>query len=216
MGLRSILERIQEELTRKEEFREEMQKSMRKATRLSKQAILYVHHQKFEKAEELLEEAENLFSELRKVSKKYPELFYSGLVDVAFQEYAEARTLLELVTKNEFINPKKLGIPASSYVLGLVDVIGEFRRRALDSLRRGDVKTAEDCLQRMEHIYTELMAMNDAYLLISGLRRKCDVARRIIETTRGDVTIEVRRGSLEKSIERLEKIVKRKGKTKKS
>jgi len=79
-------------------------------------------------------------------------------------------------------------------------------------LRKGDVKTAEDCLQRMEHIYVELMAMDDAYLLVPGLRRKCDVARRIIEATRGDITIETRRSSLERSIKELEKVVERKRK----
>jgi len=45
---------------------------------------------------------------------------------------------------------------------------------------------------------------------VPGLRRKCDVARRIIETTRGDVTVEVRRSSLERSIKGLEKILGRK------
>jgi predicted translin family RNA/ssDNA-binding protein len=49
----------------------------------------------------------------------------------------------------------------------------------------------------MDEIYTELMAIDEAYMLVPGLRRKCDVARRIIETTRGDITQEVRRKALE-------------------
>jgi predicted translin family RNA/ssDNA-binding protein len=34
-------------------------------------------------------------------------------------------------------------------------------------------------------------------MLVPGLRHKSDIARRIIETTRGDITVEVRRKSLE-------------------
>jgi len=41
-------------------------------------------------------------------------------------------------------------------------------------------------------------------MLVPGLRRKCDVARRIIETTRGDVTQEVRRKTLEDYLKRFE------------
>lgn len=190
---------------------------MRRATRLSKQAILFTHQERFDDAEKLLEEASELLVKLDEVSKDHLELVYTGLVDAAFQEYTEAHTLLTLIKEERFITPKELGVPSVSYVLGLADVIGELRRRALDSLRREDVETAEKSMQTMEQIYVELTAMDDAYLLVPGLRRKCDVARRIIETTRGDITIEARRSSLERSIKELEKIVGRKrkvGKTK--
>jgi translin len=212
MSLKLILEKIQEELMKREEVREEVQKDMRRATRLSKQTILFTHQERFEDAKKLLEEANTLFAKLREVSKDYPDLFYSGLVSTAFEEYAEAHTLLMLIKENRFIDPEELGVPAISYVLCLGDVVGELRRRALDSIRKGKVETAEECLERMEHIYTELTAMDEAYLLVPGLRRKCDVARRIIETTRGDVTIEARRSLLEQSIERLEKTLREKSK----
>lgn len=211
-SLRSILDRIQEELRRKDEAREEVQRDMRRATRLSKQAILFTHQQRFDDARKLLEEASGLFTKLREVSRDHPDLVYTGLVSAAFQEYVEAHTLLKLILENRFVGPEELRVPVVSYVLGLADVIGELRRRSLDSLRKGDVELAEECLRWMEHIYVELTAMEDAYLLVPGLRRKCDIARRIIETTRGDVTIETRRSSLERSIKELEKVVERKRK----
>jgi predicted translin family RNA/ssDNA-binding protein len=62
----------------------------------------------------------------------------------------------------------------------------------------------------MDEIYIELMAMDEAYMLVPGLRRKCDVARRIIESTRGDVTQEVRRKSLENYLKRFERAQERK------
>jgi predicted translin family RNA/ssDNA-binding protein len=60
----------------------------------------------------------------------------------------------------------------------------------------------------MEQIYVELMAMDEAYMLVPGLRRKSDVARHVIESSRGDITIEARRSTLEDCMKNLEKIVK--------
>jgi len=188
---------------------EEVQRDMRRATRLSKQAILFTHQERFKDAKKLLREADTLFAKLHSVAQTYPDMVYSGLVDAAFQEYAEAQTLLSLVEEKRFISPDEINVPSVAYVLALADVIGELRRRALDSLRREDVKTAEDCLHLMEEIYVQLMSMDEAYMLVPGLRRKSDVARHIIETTRGDITIEARRSSLEKCMQSLEKIVKR-------
>jgi translin len=210
MALKSILDKIQKDLMRREEVWEELKRDMRRATRLSKQAILFLHQERNDEARKLLEEAKELLSNLREISKNHPDLVYTGIVDSAFQEYTEAQTFLSLIEEDRFINPEELDVPPVSYVLGLADVIGEFRRRALDALRKGDVEAAEDCLQKMEHVYIQLTTMEEGYLLVSGLRRKCDVARRIIESTRGDVTIEARRSSLEHSITELEKRMRRK------
>jgi translin len=216
MSLKSILEKIQEELRKREGVREEVQRDMRRATRLSKQAILFTHQERFEDAKNLLEEVSRIFAKLREVSKGHPELFHSGLVSAAFEEYTEAHTLLRLIEEDRFIYPEELGVPAISYVLGLGDVVGELRRRALDSIRKGKVEAAEICLERMERIYSELTAMDDAYLLVSGLRRKCDVARHLIEITRGDVTIEARRSALAQSILKLEETIGEKKKVRKT
>jgi predicted translin family RNA/ssDNA-binding protein len=52
------------------------------------------------------------------------------------------------------------------------------------------------------------MAMDESYMLVPGLRRKCDVARKIIETTRGDITQEIGRSALEKRLRQFEKEMK--------
>lgn len=212
MAFKLILDRIQNELVKKDKVHEEIQTNMRRATRLSKQAILFTHQNRFDDAEKLLKEASKLLSRLKKISRKHPDLVYGGMVDAAFQEYTEAHVFLGLVRKNQFVAPEEIDVPVVSYVLGISDVIGELRRRALDSLRGGDVDASENCLQLMESIYGDLIAMDDAYLLIPGLRRKCDVARHLIETTRGEVAIETRRKSLETAIRKLEKTIGRKTK----
>lgn len=215
MPLKPFLAKIQEELKKREEVRREAQEDMRRALRLSKQAILFAHQERFDDARRSLKDAEELFAKLHGLVKNNPDLLYTGLVNTAFEEYAEAHVFLGLVKERRFIGPEELKVPVVPYVLGLGDVVGELRRRALDSLRKGDVEAAEECLQLMEQIYVELTAMDDAYMLVHGLRRKCDVARHIIESTRGDVTIEARRSSLERSIEKLERTLRAKGKAKK-
>ena len=197
------------ELEQKERMREEAQDSMRKATSLSKQSILHVHQKRYSEARKLIEKAKEIILELQKTSQTHPEIVQTGLFDAARQEYSEANILLSLVEESRFATPTEIRVPPIDYVLGLADVIGEYRRLALDALREGDVKKGENCLQTMDGIYVELMALDEAYMLVPGLRRKCDVARKIIEATRGDITQEVGRNALEKHLRQLERIVER-------
>lgn len=209
MSLKEILEKIQEELSGREEVREEVHRDMRKATRLSKQAIQVTHQERFDDAKAMLNEAKSLFAKLQETAKDYPYLLYSGSVGAAFEEHAEAHILLTLIQEDRFVSPKEIDVPLTPYVLSLGDVIGELRRRTLDLIRRGNVEAAEKTLERMEHIYSELTALDDAYIIIKGLRRKGDIARHLIEITRGDITIEVRRSALERSISKLEKTIEK-------
>jgi len=208
-SLKSVLREVKNELKEKEEIREKAHNDMRKATSLSKQTILLIHQKKEKEAEKLVEKAKEILLKLGKISEEYPEIVHGGMFNAALQEYSEANILLKLVEKSIFVTPKEIGVPSVDYVLGLADVIGEYRRLALDALREGDAQKGENCLKLMDEIYVELMALDDAYMLVSGLRRKCDVARRIIEATRGDITQEVRRSALEKQLSRIEKLAKK-------
>lgn len=188
----------------KGEVQESAQQSMRKASSLSKQAILFMHQKRYKKAKELIESSKEIIFRLQALAKEYPDIIYSGMFSAALQEYVEASIFLELIQNSRFATPKELNVPSADYVLGLADVIGEYRRLTLDALREGDVEKGEECLKTMDEIYVELMAMDEAYMLVPGLRRKCDVARKIIESTRGDVTQEVRRKTLEDYLRRFE------------
>ena len=203
--LKNLLKEVKKELTAKEEMRENAQDKMRKITSLSKQAILLSHQDRMEEANKQLETAKTLITQLKEVSKEYPAIIYGGMFSAALQEYSEACIFITLIEKAQFITPKEIDVPPVDYVLGLADVVGEFRRLALDALREGNVEKGEQCLRTMDEIYVELEALDEAYMLVSGLRRKNDVARRIIEATRGDLTQEVRRKALEDHLKRLEK-----------
>ena len=213
--LKTVLEKVKKELMDKDKIREETHECMRKATSLSKQSILLVHRKKQDEAEKLLASAKEKIANLQNIAEEYPEIIYGGMFSAALQEYSEAHIFLTLIKETRFISPDEINVPSVDYVLGLADVIGEYRRLSLDALREGDAKKGEECLETMDEIFMELMALEEAYMLVPGLRRKTDVARRIIEATRGDVTQEVRRKSLEDYLKRFETAQPKKRRAKK-
>lgn len=205
VSLKSILKEVKNELKEKEELKESTQTQIRKAASHSKQAILLIHQEKIEEAEKLLEKTKETISKLNKALETHQEIVNYGLFSAARQEYSEATILLNLVKKSKFASHKDICISPVDYVLGLADVIGELRRLALDAVRTGNVKKGENALQTMDEIYVELMALDEVYMLVPGLRRKCDVARKIIDITRGDITQEVRRQAFETHLENFRK-----------
>jgi translin len=56
----------------------------------------------------------------------------------------------------------------------------------------------------MDDIYAVLVTMDYPDAITRGLRRLTDIARSIIERTRGDMTISLRQAQLEESLSRLE------------
>ena len=204
-SLKTVLNEVKKELVQKDRVRENAYDKMRKATSHSKQAILNIHQKRFDNAKKLIGKATATISRLQGLAKESPEIIYGGMFNATLQEYSEANIFLKLIEESRFVSAKEINVPAINYVLGLADTVGEFRRLALDALREGNVKKGEELLEIMDEIFVELMGMDEAYVLVPGLRRKCDVARKIIEITRGDITQEVRRKVLEDHLRSFEK-----------
>jgi translin len=203
-SLKTVLKKVRADLTKKDAIREKAHENMRKATSLSKQAILLIHQKRLNEAKKSLADAKDIAVGLQTLANECPEIVYGGMFSAALQEYSEANIFLNLIAEARFVSPEDINVSSTDYVLGLADVVGEFRRLALDALREGDAKKGEKCLETMDEIFIELLALDEAYMLVPGLRRKSDIARRIIETTRGDITQEVRRKSLEDYLKRFE------------
>ena len=55
------------------------------------------------------------------------------------QEFVEAACLIAIVEKREIPLDKKLGVMPESYVLGLLDCIGELKRMVFDKIRIGEI-----------------------------------------------------------------------------
>ena len=170
---------------------------------MARQSILLIHRKKFDEAAERLKDARSSLEEMEKHLSRWREIGSTGAVYTAYQEFAEAKILLEYVQSRNIPSPEKISIPGIPYLLGLADVIGEMRRYALDSIRAEDFNAAERALAAMEEIHALLMTIDTAPAITPGLRQKGDSMRRIIEITRGDITTEARRRSLERSLSEL-------------
>ena len=151
-----------------------------------------------------LGEVEETLDKIEALAKDFSEFRTSQGVLVAFQEYVEATTLRTFAQQEKIPSRKEVKGDYRSYILGLLDAVGEFRRMALNSLRKGKVERAEKLLDAMEGIYDNLQTLEHTSI-VPTFRVKMDAARRIIESTRGDVVTEVRRYSLEQALDRLGK-----------
>jgi len=203
------LKRIQQELTSFDEVREKVLAASRVATRLSDWSIIQMHRKEMDRAARSLKDAKRSLSQINTLLEKTPELKQSGSVLVAYQEYAEAMLLYGLLKHRRVASLREVGVEPVPYLLGVLDLIGELRRLTLNRLRKGKTSEAEKTMRTMEELYENVLSL-DHTAIVPTFRVKADAARRIIESTRGDVITEVRRVSLEKAIRSLHGEIKRK------
>jgi len=196
---KSDVNRIQAELLSYDKARERLQTLTRSVTRLCSWAIIEVHRGNLSQANKTISEAKDSLDVLQTLLSSHTELPQFGQVLVAFQEYAEAKLLYHLKRSGKVATLKEVGTGSTAYLLGMLDFVGEMRRMILDSLRHGDAEKAQKLLSSMESIYEDLMSLDRASIL-PNFRHKLDAARRILETTRGDVATDLRRVSLEKAL----------------
>ncbi len=201
--LENLLKKAVDELRRRESARDAVLGRARRIRLISKQAILSSHNQNYEKAGDLLIEAKNLLKEIRPHLESYPEINFYEEMEAAYQEYAESVIIHSLLTISEYPSLDFSNVDVFSYILGLADVPGELKREAFDALRRDDLDLAEQHLATMEEIYLNLLSVEETSLLLKGLRRKLDVTRNVIESTRAEVTSEIGRRRLIKTIKAL-------------
>jgi translin len=107
--------------------------------------------------------------------------------------------------------PEEIEVEPAVYLNGLAEVTGELRRRTLDTLRQGYSPEVERLLNLMDEIYALLITIDYPDALTNGLRRQTDLARGIVERTRGDVTISLREQRLTQSMKELAILLKTQG-----
>ncbi|MFQ5884693.1 MAG: translin family protein [Thermoplasmata archaeon] len=201
-NLEEIAKEIQAKLDEKDEIREVALKSSRAILRLAGSALRQM--QKGEDGSENLQAARNEAHRLTGVLEGHHDIYYSGFVENAFQELTEAHVLRNILRGERIRDPKEVGVHPIAYLLGLGDVVGELRRLALNSLINGEVKKAKDCLGKMETIYDILIRFDYPSALVP-IRRKQDIARSLIEKTRGEIAVASTSSALEAKIGNLEK-----------
>jgi translin len=152
---------------------------------------------------ERLQEARQLADTLRASLSAYPDLFYAGYTQDALKEYVEANVTCALIRNEPLQTPSELIVEPATYLNGLAEVVGELRRRTLDILRHGYSAEAERLLGYMDEIYSVLVTMDYPDAITNGLRRQTDLARGIIEKTRGDITFSLRGEYLTQAMSKL-------------
>lgn len=176
----------------------------RQLTRACAHAVRAIHRQERKQAQALLQQARELVAALQNLLQPYPDLFYAGYTQDALKEFAEASITVALVENGHLPTPADLGVGSAAYACGLAEAVGELRRRCLDLLRHGYSDEVERLLGLMDDIYTVLVTMDYPDAVTGGLRRLTDIARSLLERTRGEVTLVLRQDALTRHLERLE------------
>jgi translin len=201
--LESIAEKIRADFDARTTGRDQALTQARQLTRACSLAIRAVHRDDTQAMEENLAAARQLARSLQSGLTAHPDLFYAGYTQDALKEFVEANVTCALIQSQPLLTPEDLGVTGFTYLNGLAEVIGELRRRTLDILRHGYSQEAERLLGIMDDIYSVLVTMDYPDAITNGLRRQTDLARGIIEKTRGDVTFSLRGEHLEQAIGRL-------------
>ena len=203
IDLREMLERMRKHFDAKVEIRERILDASREVIRASARAIAAAHRGDRSSADELLTNARDALATLTKAVKAEPHLADSGSILMAYQEYGEALVVQALIRDGKLLTPEELGIPYKPYLGALADAAGELRRHTLDLIRADEVDRAEQALKFMEEIFELLMEFDYPDAILPGMKRRQDIVRRVLEKTRGDLTIALRQQRLERALERV-------------
>jgi translin len=201
--LEQIAEQIRQKFDIRTAMRDQALTQARQLTRACSLAIRAVHRDDKEIMEAQLSEARDLADKLNKELVHHPDLFFAGYTQDALKEFVEANVTCALIQNQPLLTPEELHVEESTYLNGLAEVVGELRRRTLDILRHGYSQEAERLLGYMDEIYSVLVTMDYPDAITNGLRRQTDLARGIIEKTRGDVTFSLRGEDLTQAIIKL-------------
>lgn len=198
-----LAEEIRQQFDIRTAARDQALAQARLLTRFCSQAIRAVHRDEIDVMNAQLSEARKLADTLRLALAPHPDLYYAGYTQDALKEFVEANVTCALILNQPLPGPADLGVESNTYLNGLAEAVGELRRRCLDILRHGHSTEAERLLTLMDDIYALLVTMDYPDAITNGLRRQTDLARSLIEKTRGDITFSLRGEHLEKALAQL-------------
>ena len=182
--------------------REQALPAARRAIRSCANAIRAIHRRETARAQELMDQAAEAIKEGVEAVRDHPDVAFAGFLQDAMKEYAEARITEAIVEGSEIPGPDDVGVQLAPYLNGMAEAIGEARRFILDLLRTGDVERGEEVLVAMEDLYYLLVSMDYPDAITGHLRRSTDIARSIMEKTRGDLSLSLVQRSLRDALDR--------------
>ncbi len=187
-NLGKIVDKIEKGIDDKDKVREKALRSSRDIIISCRKAIQNVHQNLMGESKKNIKKASNKLLDLYKITEGHPELYHAGFVENAAQELVEAQCLYNIMKKKDLPDPDDLQTTYSSYLMGLCDLVGELRRTALDCIRAGKTKKADNYLKMMEEIYDVIIRFDYPSGLIP-IKKKQDMVRGMIEKTRGELAV---------------------------
>ena len=197
-NVKSSLPLISKNLEKTNSKREFLIKNNRETVILCSQAIISIHKNDLSLAKKKILKAK---AELIKLKQKTSGALIRYIITPE-QELVEAVSLLAVIEGKEIPSVKSLKVSDESYILGLLDCIGELKRQVIDNIRVGDSKRASDLFDTMENLYLLLYPFASYDKIVKETRRKLDVNRMLVEETRSVLTEEIRRQELIKAIKK--------------
>jgi translin len=187
-NLDKIVDKIEKNIDDKDKIREQALRVSREIIIACRKAIQSTHQNLMKDAKDNITKSSDKLQELYVLTKNHTDLYYAGFVENAAQELVEAFCLYNIINGKELPDPDEIKTTYSSYLMGLCDLVGEFRRTALDKIREGKTKDADQYLNMMEEIYNVIIRFYYPSGLIP-IKKKQDMVRALIERTRGDLAI---------------------------
>ena len=196
-SLRALEDHFSDQLER----RDRLLKESRDVITASSRAIISVHQGRMKDAASELTEAKAILGSLKKAGGGP----VSRYLISPETEYVEASAVLALARGEPIPSIRELDASPEAYLLGLLDAVGELKRLVLDSIMLGRLTKAKAYFGVMEDLYSACSPMAVYDHVVNGTRRKIDVARILVEDTRGLLAEEVRRESMRSSLDRLKR-----------
>ncbi len=198
-----IVSGITTELDTKNQTRDRALVESRQIVRHAANAIRALHRADFALADQSLKAGREMVRATRADLENHPDLYWTGYVQDAQKEYAEACIVASMIQESKIPGPGDLDVENAPYLNGLAEAASEMRRYVLDVIRRGqlpDMEEAERALQIMDDVYTSLISVDFPDQITGGLRRTTDALRGVLERTRGDLTVSIRQAELERAL----------------
>jgi len=198
--LESIVDEIRTEFETKSAVRDAALQRSRTLIRHCANAIRAAHRGDAAEALDLLVTARQAAREMVADLEPYPDLYYAGYTQDALKEYVEAQVVYAFVEDGDLPTPAELGVEAAPYLKGLAEAASELRRHALDLMRQNRLERAEEMLDIMDEVYSQLMTVDFPDAITAGLRRTTDMLRGVVQRTRGDLTTAFRQEMMRQAL----------------
>jgi len=199
--VRKSLKAMESQFSGQLERRDRVLKDSRDVISACSRAIVNVHNRKMKDAERELSTAKSLLSSLKNTSGGSASRYLIS----PETEFVEASAVIALAKDKPVPSMESLGASPEAYLLGLLDTVGELKRLVLDSILQRKLPKAKEYFRVMEELYSLCSPLAVYDHVVNGTRRKIDVARMLVEDTRGLLAEEMGREIVSSSMARLER-----------